>query len=141
MEVQNSHKYCPVTHCIFDMDGLLINSHLLYEKLELSVLKKHCPDAISKYNVDLQAKLMGSKPLIAAEILINGLGIQHLFTPQAWLDACAEDYEIIFPTASILPGVEKLINHLKVHRIPFGISTGSSNAEFNVKAWVVLIIY
>ena len=31
-------------------------------------------------------------------------------------------------------GVQKFIDHLKKHQIPFGISTGSSNEAFDLKA-------
>ena len=43
-------------------------------------------------------------------------------------------YAQVFPSAKLLPGVEKLVDHLKSHRIPFGISTGSSREAFELKS-------
>lgn len=119
-----------VTHCIFDMDGLLINTEDLYTIAYETVLKRYNRE----YTFEVKAKLMGRKPLIAAEILINELNLKDVCTPQSYIDEVSKEYPLLFPTASILPGVEKLINHLKAHKIPIGISTGSSNEAFDIKS-------
>ena len=61
------------------------------------------------------------------------MNVQDILTPEKYNDEVKKEYEIVFPTARLLPGVEKLINHLKNKSIPIGISTGSSNEAFDMK--------
>ena len=58
---------------------------------------------------------------------IKEMNVDDILTPEKYNEEVKKEYEIVFPTARLLPGVEKLINHLKNKNIPIGISTGSSN--------------
>ena len=77
---------------------------------------------------------MGSKPAEWSRHLINAYGLSDKITPDEFIAKCETQYPLFFPKARLLPGVEKLINHLVKHKIPFGISTGSSNEAFRLKA-------
>ena len=55
-------------------------------------------------------------------------------SPQEYQKQVDEIYSEVFPKAKLLPGVERLINHLKLHKIPIGISTGSSKEAFELKS-------
>ena len=120
----------PVTHCIFDMDGLLINTEDLYTVAYETVLKRYNKE----YTFEIKAKLMGRKPLEAAQILIDELDLHGQTDPQSYIDEVSKEYPKLFPNAKLLPGVEKLIDHLIAHNIPIGISTGSSNEAFDIKS-------
>lgn len=62
----NSPKFQPVTHVIFDMDGLLINTEDLYTQL----FTKICAEYGTTYTFECKANSMGRKRLevIAATI-------------------------------------------------------------------------
>lgn len=64
-------EFSPVTHCIFDMDGLLINTNHLYFAADEVVLKKYG----KKMTFDVERKISGRKPLEAAKILLEVLPI------------------------------------------------------------------
>ena len=64
---------------------------------------------------------------------IKEMNVDDILTPEKYNEEVKKEYEIVFPTARLLPGVEKLINHLKNKNIPIGISTGSSNEAFDMK--------
>merc|ERR1711990_1069654 len=54
-------------------------------------------------------------------------------SPQEYLELAEKHMQLHFPNAKLLPGVEKLILHLKANNIPIAISTGSSNESFDLK--------
>ena len=87
-----------------------------------------------EYTYEVKTKLMGRKPLVAAAILLKELDLEDKVTPEAYIAEVSQEYPKLFPGAIVLPGVEKLIAHLKKHNIPIGISTGSSNEAFDLKS-------
>merc|ERR1711970_1167635 len=110
------------------MDGLLINTEDLYTHAFQAVLDQF--NII--YTFDVKAKIMGSKPAEWSRILIDEYHLNTMITPDEFIAQCEAQYPRFFPRAQLLPGVSKLIDHLKRHQIPFGISTGSSNAAFDL---------
>ena len=95
-------EYDKVTHVIFDMDGLLINTEDLYEKAYQSVFDEF--DVI--YTFEHKAKIMGMKPIRVAEILLKDMGLEDKITAQEFVNRCALQYPLLFPTAKLLPGMK-----------------------------------
>ena len=60
--------YKNVTHCIFDMDGLLINTEDLYTVATEQVMARYTD---KKYTFEIKTKLMGRKPSEAIPILLQ----------------------------------------------------------------------
>jgi pseudouridine-5'-monophosphatase len=54
-------------------------------------------------------------------------------TVKEYLDITAVIQEDLFPHAKLLPGVEKLIRHLKKHDIPIAVATSSTRSKFQLK--------
>merc|ERR1712071_150553 len=111
----------PVTHVIFDMDGLLINTEDLYTNLFDAI----CADYGKTYTYELKIKLMGRRPLDAMEIMMKELDMSGV-TAQELLDKSHSMQPTYFAEAALLPGAARLINHLSNHGIPMSICTGSS---------------
>ena len=59
----------PVTHVIFDMDGLLINTEDLYTL----ALNKFCGKFGKEFTIELKMKMMGRKTEESAKVLIESL--------------------------------------------------------------------
>ena len=121
--------FAKVTHVIFDMDGLLINTEDLYSEAYQSV----CDEFGVTYTFEMKSKIMGMKYIDGMKILLPLLGIEDKISGEEFVKRLNRKFPEYFPKAKILPGVENLIKHLKKNGIPFGISTGSSNEAFEMK--------
>lgn len=120
-------NFSPVTHCIFDFDGLLMDSERLYFEVIDDVLK----DFGHQYSLDLRLKVLGRTRNDCANTIINhcNLGI----TTEDFLDRMESRCEQILPSCQLMPGAERLVRHLVKHRIPVAVGTSSSLESIRLK--------
>ena len=119
--------FAPVTHVVFDMDGLLINTEDLYTEL----FTKICQEYDTQFTYAVKLKCMGRKPHIGIQIMIEDL--KMTCTVEEIQKKVAEYSPDIFAKADLLPGAERLIRHLKKHGVPMVICTGSSTPSYDNK--------
>lgn len=119
--------YRAVSHVIFDLDGLLINTETLYTRATQKVLDEYG----KKLTWEIKVKVMGKTSLEAAQMIIDELELP--LTPVELNDKLAVHYEAIFPSAELLPGAERLVRHLHSNNVPIAIATGSGDKNFKLK--------
>ena len=124
-------NFKPVTHVIFDMDGLIINTEDLYEAMFNKIIGELKNQNDYKVPYEIKCKVMGRKPLDALEIYVEELDIPA--SPEDILKLSYQNQPDFFSKAELLPGAERLINHLYKNDIPMAICTGSSEEAFDNK--------
>nr|XP_018906160.1 PREDICTED: pseudouridine-5'-phosphatase-like [Bemisia tabaci] len=110
----------PVTHCIFDMDGLLLDSEKIYREAFSEVFARY--DRI--YTEEVKMKAIGKQPLDCLRTIIDLLKI-HDATPEQLAEEIKELLKDRIKAAKFKPGAEKLIHHLAAHKIPMAIATSA----------------
>ncbi|KAG6873446.1 hypothetical protein C0995_015535 [Termitomyces sp. Mi166 len=133
-----------IQYVLFDMDGLMIDSEKVYTDVTNQILGQYG----KKMTWDIKAGLMGKHqvrlktkanddPQSEAEIA----AAEHLLSFFPDIPLSLESYllqrntlqDAIWPTVPLLPGVRKLILHLKAHNIPIAVATGSKRRNFELK--------
>ncbi|XP_075724450.1 pseudouridine-5'-phosphatase isoform X2 [Rhipicephalus microplus] len=111
-------RFKPVTHVIFDMDGLLLAETVAsrYGKM---------------FTWELKKRVMGTPEADAARTTIDFLGLP--LTTHEYMAALDHIFEETFPEAQLMPGADKLVRHLCAHDIPIAIATSSKPASFTLK--------
>lgn len=116
-----------ITHIIYDMDGLLLGTESLHEKVNTEVARRYG----KIFNQDTKIAIAGRPTLDSAKILVETL--QLPVTAEEYL---VERNQLLYPlyqTAQALPGTKKLTEHLSNYNIPQAIASSSSRRHFEMK--------
>ncbi|ESK93841.1 hypothetical protein Moror_13091 [Moniliophthora roreri MCA 2997] len=117
-----------VEYVLFDMDGLMLDSEKIYTDVTNDILAPFGREM----TWEMKAGCMGKPERAAAEHLLS-------FFPD--IDLPLEEYlrqrnvlqDQRWPTVPLLPGVKKLVQHLKKHNIPIAVATGSRRRNYELK--------
>ncbi|XP_048189479.1 pseudouridine-5'-phosphatase [Perognathus longimembris pacificus] len=117
----------PVTHVIFDMDGLLLDT----ESLQTQVYQEICKSHGKLFSWMVKSKVMGSRAADAAQTIIDLLKL-----PMAKEELVFESQQRmsdLCPQIQMMPGAENLVRHLHQHHIPVAVATSSGAESFDRK--------
>ncbi|XP_055294863.1 probable pseudouridine-5'-phosphatase [Sitodiplosis mosellana] len=121
--------FAKVTHCLFDMDGLLLNTEHIYTKITQQILEEQgCKEA---YTGDFKVTLMGGQSLEVANAIVKRFNLS--VSPEDYTKRQRQLALNLMPTAEILPGVERLLRHLASHKVPMALATSSSKEMYDLK--------
>ncbi|KAM3335999.1 hypothetical protein ACQJBY_030144 [Aegilops geniculata] len=118
-----------VSHVIFDMDGLLLDTEGFYTEVQEKILARYG----KVFDWSLKAKMMGKKATESARIFVDECGLAGLLTPEQFLEEREGMLQELFPSCAVLPGVVRLIHHLHANKIPICVATGSHKRHFALK--------
>ncbi|KAG8192985.1 hypothetical protein JTE90_028105 [Oedothorax gibbosus] len=117
----------PVTHVIFDMDGLIFDSEVLYTEMYQAIASRYG----KTFTWDVKVQCLGKVSDDSARIFIDRL--QLPITIQEFNDSFNELCGEYFLRTKVLPGVERLVRHLNSHKVPIAIATSSKKETFDIK--------
>ncbi len=124
------HNGPAISHVLFDLDGLLINSEEIYTNQLSKFLTRHG----KTFTYEAKRLMMGRKPIEAASALQKKYDLP--MTPEEVLrDYRKELPHEIWHTAILMPGARKLIEHLNAQSIPMAVATGSASDQVEHKMW------
>ncbi|KFK27290.1 hypothetical protein AALP_AA8G363200 [Arabis alpina] len=118
-----------ITHVIFDMDGLLLDTEKFYTEVQEIILARYN----KTFDWSLKAKMMGRKAIEAARIFVEESGISDSLSAEDFLVERESMLQDLFPTSDLMPGASRLIKHLHAKNIPICIATGTHTRHYDLK--------
>lgn len=116
-----------VTHVLFDLDGLLLDSEILYTEAFTGVCAKYG----KTFTWEIKASLLGFQGHECAEKIIKTLDLP--ITKEEFMKESFEYYEVLFPKVQLMPGAQKLVEHLHKKGVPIALATSSSKDSVDMK--------
>jgi len=121
-------QFTTVTHVIFDMDGLLLDTETLYTMATQEIVGQYG----KTYTWEIKSKLMGLMGREAAAAIVKALDIPML--PEEYMSSSQKILARLFSSSiNMLPGAERLIRHLHSKGVPIALATSSSRENFELK--------
>ncbi|CAO1430592.1 unnamed protein product [Diamesa tonsa] len=116
-----------VSHVIFDMDGLLLDTEVLYTQATQKIL-----DPYGKtYTWDVKVTLMGLQREDVSKKIVEIYDLP--ITWEEYADLVMEQIELLMLNCNLCPGAERLVRHLHDSKVPICLATSSSVESVEVK--------
>lgn len=125
--MSSSLAFKPVTHVIFDMDGLLLDTEHIYEES----IRQICKTFGKEYPHEVRMKVMGTTEQNTAAIVINELSLP--IDVSQFLHKLDDIVRTEFTRLNLLNGAAKLIRHLHESNVPFCLATSSGKEMAEIK--------
>jgi pseudouridine-5'-monophosphatase len=116
-----------VTHILYDMDGLLLDTEPFYTQVTQAIVGRYG----HTFEWSLKSRMIGKKAADSARILVDAL--QLPFSPEDYLRERESMLAALFPKAQAMPGARRLTVHLAAHGIPQAVASSSNRPEFELK--------
>ena len=127
MTEPSSRFFKPITHLIYDLDGLLLGTETLYQKVNQTIAQRYG----KTFDPLVKAKMAGRCTQESARLFVELLDIP--LTPEEYIK---ERYALLYPlyaTVQPLPGAKELTQHFARRGIPQAIASSSIRYHFELK--------
>lgn len=117
----------PVTHVIFDMDGVLLDTEPHYTAASTEVCRRYG----AEFTFAHKSRMLGRRALAAADWLVAELGLP--MTGEDFIREREPLLDALFATAQPMPGAVDLTAYLTARGIPHAVASSSSRRNFAIK--------
>ncbi len=116
-----------VTHVIYDMDGLLLDTEHYYTEVTQKIVARYG----KTFDWSLKSQMIGKKAADSAAILTAAMGLP--MTPEQYLREREVLLEELLPQSEPKPGAVRLTRHLHASGIPQAVATSSGRRLYLIK--------
>jgi pseudouridine-5'-monophosphatase len=116
-----------VTHVIFDMDGVLLDTERLYTEATQMIVGRFG----KVYDWSIKGNMIGRLAADSARYLVDTLDLP--ISPQDYLTEREVLFQTLMPTAEPMPGARALTAALAARGVPMAVASSSSRAMFQLK--------
>ncbi|KAK0171738.1 hypothetical protein PV328_005150 [Microctonus aethiopoides] len=124
-------NYQAVTHCLFDMDGLLLDSESVYKTIYNNIVSEFG----HKYGGEVAYQVLGRPELVGFQIITDYYKLP--LTVEQFQQKYHQMQQDLFVQVRVMPGAERLLRHLHKHNIPIALATSSSKSSYELKTKLV----
>ena len=117
----------PITHVLFDMDGVLLDTEPLYTKAIHAVTSRYG----HAFGWGLKEQIMGRGRVAAARFLVETLKLP--LSPEAFLEARDAVLLDMLAKAAEIPGAEAFTRSLHARGLTLAVATSSERRIFSLK--------
>jgi pseudouridine-5'-monophosphatase len=117
----------PVTHVIFDMDGVLLDTERLYTQATQSIVGRFG----KTFDWSVKGHMIGRPAMDSARFLVSALELP--ISAEQYLAERELLFETLMPTAEPMPGARELTAALYAMDVPLAVATSSTRASFALK--------
>ncbi|XP_057370252.1 pseudouridine-5'-phosphatase-like isoform X1 [Daphnia carinata] len=121
-------QFQPVTHVLFDMDGLLLDSEDIYSRAIQEVSDRY---GGKTFTWELKVRQMGLVSADLAALIVKELELP--ITADEYLAEVGPVNVRLFPSANLMPGAERLLRHLHSKGVHIALATSSSRENYELK--------
>lgn len=118
--------------CLFDMDGLLINSEDVYTESFSKILRERF-GVQSGLTWDVKVRLQGLQGPMACQVVVDAYHLQNVTDNMEVLRLTSKEQEKLWPKVQFLPGALELLKTLYKKGIPIALCTSSTEEKFRFK--------
>jgi HAD superfamily hydrolase (TIGR01509 family) len=116
-----------VTHVLFDMDGLLLDTEPFYTEVTQTIVGRYG----HTFDWTVKSRMIGKKASDSARILVDALKLP--ITPEDYIRERESMLATLFPAAQAMPGAQRLTRHLAMHGVPQAVASSSHRRDYELK--------
>jgi pseudouridine-5'-monophosphatase len=117
----------PLTHVLFDLDGVLLDTERLYTQATQSIVGRFG----RQFTWAIKRDAMGRDALVSARIVLERLSVP--MAPEAFLAERNALLESMFVTCQAMEGAEAFVRALHARGVPMAVATSSDRRLFELK--------
>ena len=117
----------PVSHVIFDLDGVLLDSEPIYTEATQRVIAPFG----KVFDWSIKGDMIGRSSLEGARHLIRSLDLP--LTPEEYLRRRRPLLEALFREVAEIPGARRFVEALRERGVPLAVATSSETALYRLK--------